>query len=70
MTTIEKDPSPTPDEIKALRKRHGITQSQAAAILGITLNGFQRYEQDERKMKAAFWRLLRIQLGELKPKRK
>ena len=34
----------TPDQLKAWRKRHGLTQSQAADLLCRSLRGYQDWE--------------------------
>jgi DNA (cytosine-5)-methyltransferase 1 len=56
--------SPAPAELQALRARHGLTQSAAAALVHSTLSGYQRWEQGERRMHAGLWELLRIKVGE------
>jgi putative transcriptional regulator len=58
-------PVPTPDDLRALRQRAGLSQTEAAALVYATLNGYQRWEQGERRMQAAAWELLRIKLGDL-----
>jgi DNA-binding XRE family transcriptional regulator len=64
MTADSPTPSPAPDAIKALRKRHKLTQTDAARILGLTLNGFQRFEQGERTMRPLYWTALCNHVGE------
>lgn len=36
------------DDLKAWRKRHGLTQAMAAQVLGLGLTGYQRQEYGER----------------------
>lgn len=42
--------NPTPDEIRAARLRARLTQTEAAAILGRSLRGWQYWEAGERAM--------------------
>lgn len=59
---------PTPDEVRALRDRLGLSQSQMVARLApgaIALANWQRYEQGARKMAPAVWRYVLAQVGEL-----
>jgi len=55
--------NPTPAEISAARMRCGLTQSQAAALLLISLRAWQRYEAGERRMHPAMWELFCIETG-------
>lgn len=57
--------NPEPAELRELRERHGLTQARAAALVYATLNGYQRWEQGERRMPAGMWELMRIKLGEI-----
>ena len=36
----------TPNNLKALRQKHGLTQQATADLLGVKISGFQRWEAD------------------------
>lgn len=36
----------TPNNLKALRQKHGLTQQAAADLLDVKISGFQRWEAD------------------------
>lgn len=55
--------NPTPFEIKSARSDACLSQSQAAALVFTTLSGWQRWEQDERRMHPAIWQYFLIQTG-------
>lgn len=52
--------NPKPPEIRAARETAGLTQTQAAGLVYVTLNGWQRWEAGERPMHPAFWELFRL----------
>ncbi len=56
-------PAPTQAEIRALRERSGLTQSQAAAIVHCGLRAWQKWEAGERQMHPAFWELFQRKVG-------
>ncbi len=61
--------SPTPDEIRAARKRAGLTQTAAAALIGKPLRTWQGWESAEgipshRKMDAGLWELWLMKLAQ------
>lgn len=43
----------TPDELRAWRERHKLTQRQAAHALGLTLRGYQLWEAGDRAISRA-----------------
>jgi transcriptional regulator with XRE-family HTH domain len=50
---------PTKSDIKAAREQAGLTQPQAAALLGVTPTTWFRYESGDRKMTDyafAYWK--------------
>lgn len=49
----------TPDELKAWRQRHQLSQPQAAAWLEIAVGTLRNYEQGIRKIPPFAWRALR-----------
>ena len=49
-----------PQDIKALRERHGLTQKQAAIIFGGGDNAFSKYERGEIYPSAAMDKLMRV----------
>jgi DNA-binding transcriptional regulator YiaG len=69
----KRNPSPaaTPsgNDWRKLRDRHGLSQSDLAEKLhngGITVRAIQSYEQEERRAHPALWRYVLAQLGEIK----
>lgn len=56
--------NPKPHDIIAARIAAGLTQTQAAALIYITLSGWQRWEAGERQMHPAFWELWLSKLPE------
>lgn len=36
----------TPNNLKALRQKHGLTQQETADLLNVKISGFQRWEAD------------------------
>jgi DNA-binding transcriptional regulator YiaG len=55
----------TPDELKAWRERHRLTQAALARHLEVSLGTIRKYEQGERKIPAFMWRALRDLAAEL-----
>ena len=51
---------PSPSEILAARKAAGLTQTQAAATVGVTLRAWQYWEAGQREMPASAWELFNI----------
>lgn len=56
--------SPKPAELLRVREAAGLTQTEAAGILGMTLNAWQRWESGERPMSPALWDLFQRRLNE------
>lgn len=52
-----KGRNPSPAEIKGARESLGISQTQAGAIVYVTLRAWQRWESGEAPMHPAFWEL-------------
>jgi DNA-binding XRE family transcriptional regulator len=52
---VAQGDSPTVRQLKAARLYFGLTQTQAAELIGYTLNGWQRLEQGERTLKPKLW---------------
>lgn len=60
--------NPSAADWRALRDRHGLSQSGLAARLrsgGVTVRAVQAYEQDERRAHPAIWRYVLAQMGEI-----
>jgi len=51
---------PHPPDILDARKRLGLTQTEAAAMLHTTCRVWQQWETGKRKMHPAFWELFRL----------
>ncbi|MCA0175215.1 MAG: helix-turn-helix domain-containing protein [Proteobacteria bacterium] len=52
--------TPTPAQIKQARTRAGLTQTQAAELLPVTLRNWQHWEGGRHAMSAALWELFRL----------
>lgn len=61
--TPKEGRTPTPEEIKKARALAGLTQPQAADVIGVTTSGWARWEGNERRMHPAFWELFLIKTG-------
>jgi DNA-binding transcriptional regulator YiaG len=57
---------PSPTEIREARHRAGLTQSQAAALVGVQPRAWRYWEGGGRKMGAGVWELFQIKIGGLK----
>jgi putative transcriptional regulator len=53
-------PTPSPDQVRALRARLGLTQVQFARRFGFTLDTVQQYEQGRRRPSGPASTLLRV----------
>ena len=53
----------TGSEIKAIRRAAGLSQSQAALLIGTTARTWQEWEQGRRNMPTAKWALFKIMIG-------
>lgn len=51
--------NPTPEEIRALREKAGVSQVQAARLVHRSERNWQQWELGERRMDAAIWALFR-----------
>jgi len=62
--------NPRPDEIRALRDKHGLSQRSAADLIYGSTRTFQSYEApigspDHRRMHPAAWELMLLKLEEI-----
>ena len=55
--------SPDMNEIVRARVGAGLTQAQVAALIGVSLDGYRKWEGGSRAMSSVAWRLMRIMLG-------
>lgn len=60
---------PTPDEVRALRARHGLTQAQLADLAHVGVRRAQRWEAPEKTLGHSppcrqTWELVLIRVGE------
>jgi DNA-binding transcriptional regulator YiaG len=64
--------NPTPKEIAQTREEAGLTQTEAANLLYVSLSGWQRWEQGERRMHPALWEyfVLLVTFGEVEKARR
>ena len=51
---------PNPTEIKEARANAGLTQSQAAALVGVTDRAWRYWERGSRTMPSSAWELFKI----------
>lgn len=58
--------TPEPEEIKATRLNAGLTQTQSAKMIYITMRAWQRFEAGDRKMHPAFWDLFNLKINKTK----
>ena len=58
--------NPTPSKIVEIRKKYGWTQSEAAALVHVTLRTWQWWESGKRSMPVGLWELFLIK-AELHP---
>lgn len=56
---------PSPAEIREARHRAGLTQAQAAALVGVQPRAWRYWEGGGRKMGAAVWELFLIKTKEV-----
>lgn len=56
--------NPRPAEIRAAREAASLTQTQAGAVVYVSMRGWQQWEAGERPMHPAFWELFRLKLRE------
>ncbi len=59
-----KHSSMTPQELRAIRGTLGLTQTEMAGWLGITFQGYQKFEYGERKIPVTIARLTKLLLVE------
>ena len=53
---------PTPEVIEAERRRAGLTQRAAAALVHGSLRGWQQWEAGDRRMPLAVWELFLLKV--------
>jgi len=51
--------SPDPSEIKSWRESVGLTQAQAAQLIGYSVQAWEHWEQGRRPMRPALFKLIR-----------
>lgn len=59
-TAIKVFPPPTPEQVRALRSRLGLSQAQFALRFGFTIDTVQQYEQGRRTPSGPASTLLRV----------
>ena len=60
MNTSDPKQDMTPDRIRAIRRRLGLTQEEAGALLGGGVRAFTKYESGSMRPRAAMSNLLRV----------
>jgi DNA-binding XRE family transcriptional regulator len=55
--------TPTPDQIRAFRGEHGLTQAQAAKLVHVQERQWRRYEAGDWSMSIVRWELIHLKLG-------
>ncbi|MFM0303989.1 transcriptional regulator [Paraburkholderia sediminicola] len=66
---MSKITQPTPEELRQLILKHGVTRSEAAALVHVSINAWHKWSanegsSDHRAMPLAAWELLLLKLGE------
>ncbi len=56
---------PTPDDIRSARKGAGLTQTNAATLVGAALRTWQEWEAGDSRMHPGLWELFLIKAGKL-----
>ncbi|MDR3530795.1 MAG: helix-turn-helix domain-containing protein [Rhodopila sp.] len=59
-TAVKVYPPPTPEQVRALRTRLGLSQAQFALRFGFTIDTVQQYEQGRRRPSGPASTLLRV----------
>jgi DNA-binding transcriptional regulator YiaG len=54
---MKRPKAPSPEEIKAARQKAGLTQSDAAALIGYTTRAWQDWEAGKRGMRRVLFSL-------------
>ena len=62
-----KKPSPTPEEVKAVRINAGLTQDEAARLIGYDRRALQYWEAGGRTMRYATFQAFKAALKRAKP---
>jgi DNA-binding XRE family transcriptional regulator len=57
--------APDPRKLRAVMKRHGLTGSEVANIVGVNSRTLRKWTGGERQMPDAAWRLLLVVTGEV-----
>lgn len=59
--------SPTAAEIKALRVKHGLTQAQAARVIGLAPRSWEAFEQGRNQLQPVLWYAFQKRLEDATP---
>tara|TARA_Y100000114_G_C11587602_1_gene244135 strand:+ start:419 stop:610 length:192 start_codon:yes stop_codon:yes gene_type:complete len=59
-------PNPTPTEIKQARLDAGLTQTEFGALVDSAMRTVQDWEAGKRNMPSTKWKIIKIELAELK----
>lgn len=60
---IREYPNPTHHEIRATRRKAGLTQTEAGALIHTPLHTWQQWESGEHKMHPGLWELWRLKIA-------
>lgn len=61
--TMDLTRGPTGDELRALRERHKLLQTQAARLVDVSTRQWQNWEAGKPSMPRSTWWLLLLRLG-------
>jgi DNA-binding XRE family transcriptional regulator len=61
-----KDREVTPEDFRQARERAGLTQPQAAEVLGVSVWSIRNWEQALRAIPSAFYELLLLKTGQFR----
>jgi len=54
--------APSPEQIRQTRRASGLSQAKAAALIDCSLGAWAKWENGQRAMHSAFWRLFLIEV--------
>jgi DNA-binding XRE family transcriptional regulator len=58
-----RDEVPTPDQIKTARNDYGLTQAEAAWVMGVDQQTWQSWESGRAPMRPGFWDYWRVKMA-------
>lgn len=64
--------APSPEQVKRMREKTGLTQAQAALLIYVDVDTWRQYEKPKvqsnaRTMRAGLWELFLLKIGDIEP---